>query len=259
MSLYVYPSLRPAPVVNGHALPLSCGAPNLDSQKPKHRWTPGQYVFLVIAAVCLGFYGFAYLERILYQTYEGWSFDRRTARSASAAGAIHEVSPLTHMAHTPDEPIVPSKSPFPASVIGRLSVPRLHLSVMVREGIDGKTLQLAVGHIPSTVLPGQPGNVGVAGHRDTFFRGLKDLRATDEIHFSTATGDFSYEVESLMIVEPDDIAVLAASSINTLTMVTCYPFSYIGNAPKRFIVRARQVSPQTASLSTLEGPAELER
>jgi sortase A len=130
---------------------------------------------------------------------------------------------------------------------------------MVREGIDGHTLQLAVGHIPSTALPGQAGNVGVAGHRDTFFRGLKDLKTTDEVEFSTPEGDFRYEVESLTVVEPDNVEVLAASNTNVLTMVTCYPFSYIGNAPKRFVVRARQVSPQTRSLSTVEGTAELER
>jgi len=130
---------------------------------------------------------------------------------------------------------------------------------MVREGIDGHTLRLAVGHIPSTALPGQAGNVGVAGHRDTFFRGLKDLRTADEIQFSTSRGKFFYEVESLMIVEPDNVDVLAASDANVLTMVTCYPFSYIGNAPKRFVVRARQVLPQTRSLSTVEGTAELER
>ena len=76
----------------------------------------------------------------------------------------------------------------------------------------GRHLRLAVGHIPSTALPGQAGNVGVAGHRDTFFRGLKDLRATDEIQFSTSTGNFSYEVESLMVVEPDNVEVLAAST-----------------------------------------------
>jgi sortase A len=118
---------------------------------------------------------------------------------------------------------------------------------MVREGIDRNTLQLAIGHIPATALPGQAGNVGVAGHRDTFFRGLKDLKTKDEIQFSTPSGDFKYVVESLMIVEPDNVAVLAPSSENVLTLVTCYPFSYVGTAPKRFIVRARQVSPQTAS------------
>jgi sortase A len=114
---------------------------------------------------------------------------------------------------------------------------------MVREGVDAKTLRLSVGHIPATALPGQAGNVGIAGHRDTFFRKLKDLRAKDEIVLSTLNGNFKYEVESLLVVEPDNVAVLAPSSENMLTMVTCYPFSYIGSAPKRFIVRARQVSP----------------
>jgi sortase A len=123
---------------------------------------------------------------------------------------------------------------------------------MVREGIDRNTLQLAIGHIPATALPGQAGNVGVAGHRDTFFRGLKDLRAKDEIQFSTVSGDFKYVVESLIIVEPDNVGVLAPSSENVLTLVTCYPFSYIGTAPRRFVVRARQVSPQALARSTVE-------
>ena len=123
---------------------------------------------------------------------------------------------------------------------------------MVREGVDRKTLQLAVGHIPATALPGQAGNVGVAGHRDTFFRGLKDVKTRDEIQFSTLSGDFKYVVESLIVVEPDNVGVLAPSSENVLTMVTCYPFSYIGAAPKRFIVRARQVSPQTEPQSNVE-------
>ena len=128
----------------------------------------------------------------------------------------------------------------------------MHLTAMVREGIDRDTLQLAIGHIPTTPLPGQTGNVGVAGHRDTFFRGLGDLRTQDEIHFSTLSGDFKYVVESLIVVEPDNVAVLAPSSENVLTLVTCYPFSYVGTAPKRFVVRARQVSPQTGSPWNLE-------
>jgi sortase A len=123
---------------------------------------------------------------------------------------------------------------------------------MVHEGIDGNTLQLAIGHIPATALPGQGGNVGVAGHRDTFFRGLKDLRTKDEIQFSTLSGDFKYIVESLIIVEPDNVGVLAPSHENVLTLVTCYRFSYIGAAPKRFVARARQVSPRTAPTSTVE-------
>ena len=130
-------------------------------------------------------------------------------------------------------------------LIGRIEIPRLLFSAVVAEGIDRATLRHAVGHIPGTALPGEPGNVGLAGHRDTFFRALKDLRTGDEIQFSTPGGDFKYVVESLIIVEPDNVGVLAPSSENVLTLVTCYPFFYIGAAPKRWIVRARQVSPQT--------------
>jgi sortase A len=92
----------------------------------------------------------------------------------------------------------------------------------------------------------------VAGHRDTFFRGLKDLRNGDEIQFSTSSGDFTYEVESLLVVDPTNVGVLALSNQNVLTMVTCYPFYYIGAAPNRFVVKARQVSPETLARSTVE-------
>ena len=209
-----------------------------------------RYFFLVLAIVCLGLYGYAYLGRVVYQTYESREFDRTSDRSAAVVASNDEITPIGRVGRSSRKS---ASSPEPSTaLIGRLSVPRLHLSAMVREGIDGNTLQLAIGHIPETALPGKPGNVGVAGHRDTFFRGLKDLRAKDEIQFSTLSGDFKYEVESLMIVEPDNVGVLASSSENVLTMVTCYPFSYIGTAPKRFVVRARQVSPQMLTRSTVE-------
>jgi LPXTG-site transpeptidase (sortase) family protein len=118
---------------------------------------------------------------------------------------------------------------------------------MVREGVDPETLQVAVGHIPATAFPGQDGNVSVAGHRDTFFRGLKNVKIGDRVQFSTLSGDFQYVVESLTVVEPGDVGVLAPSSENELTMVTCYPFSYIGPAPKRYVVTARQAPAQAAS------------
>jgi sortase A len=112
---------------------------------------------------------------------------------------------------------------------------------MVREGVDDQTLQRAVGHIPSTPLPGQKGNIGLAGHRDTFFHGLKGLEPRDEIRFSTHHGDFRYRVEQMMIVEPANVGVLAQDQAKRLTIVTCYPFNYVGNAPKRFVVRATQI------------------
>jgi len=150
-------------------------------------------------------------------------------------------------AHAKDPPAVRTDG-----LIGRIEIPRLLLSAVVVEGSDETTFRRAVGHIPGTALPGEPGNVGLAGHRDTFFRSLRELRVKDEVQVSTPRGDFKYEVESLTVVEPDNVAVLAASGGNELTLVTCYPFSYIGTAPKRFVARARQVSPQTVMPSNVE-------
>jgi sortase A len=211
-----------------------------------------RYFLLALAIACLGLYSYAYLERALYQTYESREFDRTPDRGAAAFVASDKITPIGRVGRSSWKSVSSSRLPSPAALIGRLSVPRLHLSAMVREGIDRNTLQLAIGHIPATALPGEAGNVGVAGHRDTFFRGLKELRTRDEIQFSTLSGDFKYLVESLVIVEPDNVGVLAPSSENVLTLVTCYPFSYIGTAPKRFVVRARQVSPQTAPPATVE-------
>lgn len=115
---------------------------------------------------------------------------------------------------------------------------RLRLSAIVEEGVDDKTLSRAVGHIPGTAFPGETGNVGIAGHRDTFFRALKDLQPQDKIDFTTRAGRFHYIVESLSVVEPDDVEVLKSTGGRVLTIVTCFPFQYIGNAPRRFIVHA---------------------
>jgi len=136
----------------------------------------------------------------------------------------------------------PKSAPAAADgLIGRIEIPRLLLSAVVVEGVDKTTLRRAVGHIPGTALPGHSGNVGLAGHRDTFFRPLKDLKIKDEVQLSTLQGNFTYEVESLRVVDPDNVGVLAPSGENVLTLVTCYPFYYVGPAPKRWIVRARQV------------------
>lgn len=212
-----------------------------------------RYLFLTIGIACLGVYSYAYLERVLYQNLESREFDRTLGLSAAALAASNDpITPIVGAGGSPARSMSSPRRLLPTALIGRLSVPRLHLSAMVREGIGRNTLQVAVGHIPATALPGQAGNVGVAGHRDTFFRRLKDLRTNDEIRFSTVSADFNYVVESLIIVGPEDVGVLAPSPENVLTMVTCYPFYYVGAAPKRFVVRARQVSPPTVPLSTVE-------
>jgi sortase A len=117
---------------------------------------------------------------------------------------------------------------------------------MVMEGVAEKTLRLGGGHIPGTAYPGTPGNSGFAAHRDTFFRKLRNVRKDDVIQFTTRSTTFSYRVASTAVVDPSDTAVLRPTTEETITLVTCFPFYYIGPAPKRFVVHA--VRARTADL-----------
>jgi LPXTG-site transpeptidase (sortase) family protein len=127
-------------------------------------------------------------------------------------------------------------------LVGRIKIPRVGVSAIVLHGVGKKTLRRGVGHIPGTALPEHGGNVGLAGHRDSFFRGLKDIRTDDTIEITTPEGTFEYRVEWTKIVRPRDTDVLEAEEgTPSLTLVTCYPFYYVGSAPKRFIVRAHRI------------------
>lgn len=128
-------------------------------------------------------------------------------------------------------------------LVGRLKVDRLGIQSIIREGAGEETLRLSLGHIPGTAFPGQPGNVGIAGHRDAEFRALRDVKTKDLIEVQTSSGKYVYSVESTQIVKPTDVTVLNAASYPELTLVTCYPFYYVGSAPDRFIVKARQITP----------------
>ena len=130
----------------------------------------------------------------------------------------------------------------PRRVIGRIDIPRLGVSTIIKEGEDARTLQLAVGHIRGTALPGAAGNIGLAGHRDTFFRRLEGIEVGDVIRLVAPEGAFTYAVERTSIVEPDDVWVLDPTPDPALTLVTCFPFTYVGSAPQRFIVHARLVA-----------------
>jgi len=123
-------------------------------------------------------------------------------------------------------------------LVGRIEIPRLRVKAIVAEGVSGRTLRRAVGHLPGTALPGTDGNVVLAAHRDTFFRPLKDVQRGDAIALTTPEGRFEYTVQDTQVVEPSDTALLDAASQPTLTLVTCYPFHMVGSAPDRFIVRA---------------------
>jgi sortase A len=127
-------------------------------------------------------------------------------------------------------------------VLGRLIIPRLNLSVMVFEGDDNAILKEGAGHIPSTALPNQNGNLGIAAHRDTYFRPLRLIHPKDVIEFTTTEGVSRYSVTDTEIVRPSDIQVLAKAPGRDLTLVTCYPFYYLGSAPKRWIVHAKRVA-----------------
>jgi sortase A len=192
----------------------------------------GQRVFFACAVLLLGYCAFSLADAWIFQRRESRELDRLLRDRHTASASAPQAEPST----------APKGAPAAADgLIGRIEIPRLLLSAVVVEGVDKTTLRRAVGHIPGTALPGHSGNVGLAGHRDTFFRPLKDLKVKDEIQLSTLEGNFNYEVESLRVVEPDNVGVLAASGGNVLTLVTCYPFYYVGPAPQRWIVRAKQV------------------
>jgi sortase A len=193
-------------------------------------------VLLVVGIAGVGTYCEAWLYRTGYQIYENWQFDHENVEVSHAVPTKHVALPA--VLPDPDRGVTKSPVSDTGWVVGRISIPRLHLSAIVEEGVDERTLSRAVGHIPGSALPGEIGNVAIAGHRDTFFQELKDLKPNDKIDFTTHSGRFHYTVESLTVVDPSDTSVLQSKGGKILTIVTCFPFHYIGNAPRRFIVHA---------------------
>jgi sortase A len=133
-----------------------------------------------------------------------------------------------------------------APPLATLRIPRIGLEVPVLAGVDELSLNRAVGHIPGTAAPGEPGNVAIAGHRDGFFRGLKDLQVGDRIELEARGESQLYAVETLQVVDPGAVHVLDPTPAPALTLVTCYPFYFIGKAPQRYIVRAQALPPAGA-------------
>jgi sortase A len=125
--------------------------------------------------------------------------------------------------------------------VGTLEIPRAHISALIAEGDSPQVLRVAIGHVPGTALPAQRGNIGLVAHRDTFFRRLGEVQTGDLIRIKGPHGSYSYRVTFTDIVSPRETWVLQPATGRTLTLVTCYPFHYIGAAPKRFVVRARAV------------------
>jgi sortase A len=177
-------------------------------------------VLLTAAAGLLGYCGFVLADAWIYQREASQLFDRARLQVAAIP------SPGTEATN---------------GLLGRMEIPRLGVSLIVAEGTAEATLRRAGGHIPGTSLPGQRGNVGIAGHRDTLFRPLRNIRQNDVITLTTLAGDYRYRVTSTEIVSPSDVTVLQSDGDEVLTLVTCYPFYFVGPAPDRFIVRAQRV------------------
>ena len=216
-------------------------AESLHPQKKKTlRWI--ERVLFLVGILALGSYAYAWVDARWVQYQEN-----RRLEEALAAQPQVPASETDALGSFRQEEAPPEPDPEPApdleegELIGRIEIPSAGVSAMVLEGIGKKTLRRGVGHIPGTPLPRWEGNVGLAAHRDSFFRGLKDIRKNDIITLKTLHGTFQYRVESTEIVRPRDTHVLEDTDKPRLTLVTCYPFYYVGSAPKRFIVKAERV------------------
>lgn len=203
-------------------------------RRPLH-WA--ERALLLVALVCLGTYAWATLDARIFQVYEDWRLQRELSRRP----AVVSVQSPVAGEQGPARRVLPPFEVEPGDSIGRMDIPRLGVSVIVSEGIAHRTLRRAVGHIPGTAFPGDDGNVGIAGHRDSYFRPLKDVQAGDQVVLTTPRGTFRYIVETTEIVAPRDVHVLDPRDEPMLTLVTCYPFYYVGSAPQRFIVQAREI------------------
>lgn len=178
----------------------------------------GFYFFLVLGLLATGYVGYVIAEAESYQAIELRKFTLKP--------------PLT-------EPHVPTIG----EVIGEIEIPRLGIQAIIAQGDTGEVLRHAVGHIPETSLPGELGNVGLAGHRDRLFRKLYAVQPGDIVIVKTASEIFRFQVETTSVVPPTDIGVLRSSNRRELTLITCFPFDFVGSAPDRFVVHARELAP----------------
>ena len=210
------------------------------------RWSP--YFFFIIGILALGYVAVTLLDAMLFQVREAHSFEQAVLegrKGAGPSGGSQAPGPslLSVLPGRPDHAATGGRETLRrSSAWGRIKISSIGLSSMILEGVDQQTLRRAVGHIPGTALPGEPGNVALAGHRDTFFRALRNIHKDDEISLETLDGAFRYRVDLIQVVAPENIEVLNGSRDSILTLVTCYPFAFVGPAPQRFIVRAHRIT-----------------
>jgi sortase A len=205
------------------------------------RVTADLLVLVGVAGLLIWLWGLS--DGVVYQYTQSVQFNKDAGSGdAGIAGspAIPEVSPLPGVARWIG-PALPQRDPL---LLGRLEIPSIQLTVMMREGVDEASLRKAAGHLPSSALPGESGNVVVLGHRDTFFRPLRGIAQGDPIRVKTRSGFFDYVVDSIQVVPPEQsLAFDRDMATKSITLITCFPFDYVGPAPRRFVVRARMEVP----------------
>jgi len=189
------------------------------------RWT--HRVFLLTGVLALLYVGLTLLYARVYQQAANTTLEEQIKVDDQRPAGL----PL---------PAIKKREVREGDLLGRMEIPRLGVRVAILEGTTSKTLRLGLGHIVATPLPGAEGNIAIAGHRDTWFRDLKQIREKDQIEIVTVSGLSRYQVDWIQIVTPGDTGILDSPAGSSLTLVTCYPFHYIGAAPERFIVHARK-------------------
>ena len=198
------------------------------------RWLrPAEIALCVIGLSLLGGAFAAIVHTRVYQARQGRTFSDMERRATASTYGL-ESPPV--LASTGPSMLAPDADPL---VLGRIEIPRIGVSAIVREGDDDSTLAVAVGHIPGTARPGDRGNMALAGHRDSFFRALRHIQVADVIHVRALGRGYEYRVDSTEVVRAEETRVLDPTGDAVLTLVTCYPFEWVGHAPNRFIVRAR--------------------
>lgn len=193
------------------------------------RWVRAESLFWIVGLCCLGYGAFL---------------------AAQASAYRHSAALLDGQQAGLRPPDTPQTTPVQGKpqdqgqndLIGRIDIPALHLTAPIAADYDPGSLRKGVGHIRGTAMPGGLGTVGLAGHRDSFFRPLRNVKRAMEIRLTDRTGTFRYGVDSTEIVTPERVDVLDAGAEPGLTLITCYPFDYVGSAPKRFIVHAHLIS-----------------
>ena len=196
------------------------------SGAPSRKLRPLERILFWVGVLCVGYGVWTWADAQVYQIVEG----RRLDALVSDILAGRAEMPRGGASKATLDPNTP---------VGRIEIERIGVSAIIAEGVEARTLRRAVGHVVNTALPGEPGNVVLAGHRDSFFHRLGEVRAGDRVRLITPEGAFTYDVDSTDVVGRDRVDLLEASEDSVLTLITCYPFNYVGPAPDRFVVRAR--------------------